>query len=48
MKVIEDLSDMLIEEVLSDMAGDFFGARVEVDSILALFKEYAGDLSKKD
>ncbi len=47
MKPQNDLSDMLVEEVLCDMAENFFGSRVEIDDMLELFEEYAIELKKK-
>ncbi|MFO8084846.1 MAG: hypothetical protein R6U27_11070 [Desulfobacterales bacterium] len=47
MKSFDDLSDMLVEEVMSDMAGSFFGARVEIDDMVELFEEFVKVLEKK-
>lgn len=47
MKPYDDLSDMLVEEVLSDMAGTFFGSRVEIDQMVELFEEFVRELKKK-
>ncbi len=47
MKPITDLTDMLAEEVLGDMAEAFFGARVEIDEKLELFEEYRKALEGK-
>jgi hypothetical protein len=47
MKPSNDLSDMLVEEVMCDMAETFFGSRVEIDEMLELFEEYVEELKKK-
>jgi hypothetical protein len=47
MKPPSDLSDMLVEEVMCDMAQTFFGSRVEIDEMLNLFEEYVKELKKK-
>ena len=47
MKTPSDLSDMLVEEVMYDMAETFFGSRVEIDEMLEIFEEYVGMLKKK-
>jgi hypothetical protein len=47
MKPPSDLSDMLVEEVMCDMAENFFGSRVEIDDMLELFEEYVEELKKK-
>lgn len=47
MNSIDDLSDMLAEEVLSDMAATFFGSRVEIDEMVELFEQYAEELKEK-
>jgi hypothetical protein len=47
MKPPNDLSDMLVEEVMYDMAENFFGSRVEIDDMLELFDEYVEVLKKK-
>ncbi len=47
MKSFDDLSDMLAEEVLGDMAGSFFGARVEIDEMIELFEEFVEALREK-
>jgi hypothetical protein len=47
MKPPNDLSDMLLEEVMYDMAENFFGSRVEIDEMLEIFEEYVEELKKK-
>jgi hypothetical protein len=47
MKPSNDLGDMLVEEVMFDMAETFFGSRVEIDEMLELFEEYVKKLKKK-
>ncbi|CCO24470.1 hypothetical protein [Maridesulfovibrio hydrothermalis] len=46
----KDLSDALTDEVLSDMADSFFGARIDIDEALEYFdmvsKQLAGKLNK--
>jgi hypothetical protein len=46
MKPPNDLSDALVEEVMCDMAENFFGSRVEIDDMLELFEEYVVELKK--
>ncbi|NDV24470.1 hypothetical protein [Desulfovibrio sp. JC022] len=43
----KDLTDALTDEVLSDMADSFFGARVDVDDALELFHEVSEKLHVK-
>ncbi|WP_415712952.1 hypothetical protein [Maridesulfovibrio sp.] len=43
----KDLTDALTDEVLSDMADSFFGARVDVDDALELFHEVSEKLHIK-
>lgn len=43
----KDLTDALTDEVLSDMANTFFGARVDVDDALELFHEVSERLHVK-
>jgi hypothetical protein len=47
MKPSNDLGDILVEEVMCDMAETFFGSRVEIDEMLELFEEYVEELKKK-
>jgi hypothetical protein len=47
MKPPSDLGDMLVEEVMCDMAETFFGSRVEIDEMLELFEKYVEELKKK-
>jgi len=47
MKPTSDLGDILVEEVMCDMAETFFGSRVEIDEMLELFEKYAEELKKK-
>lgn len=47
MKPPSDLSDMLVEEVMCDMAETFFGSRVEIDEMLEIFETYVKELRKK-
>jgi hypothetical protein len=47
MKPPNDLGDMLVEEVMLDMAENFFGSRVEIDEMLELFEKYVEKLKKK-
>jgi hypothetical protein len=47
MKPSNDLSDMLVEEVMCDMAETFFGSRVEIDEMLEIFEEYVEELKQK-
>jgi hypothetical protein len=47
MKPSNDLSDMLVEEVMYDMAETFFGSRVEIDEMLELFEEFVEELKQK-
>ena len=48
MKPPSDLGDILVEEVMCDMAETFFGSRVEIDEMLELFEKYAEELKKKE
>jgi hypothetical protein len=48
MKPSNDLGDILVEEVMCDMAETFFGSRVEIDDMLELFEEYVEELKKKN
>ncbi len=47
MTINENFSDMLAEEVLSDMASAFFGSRVKVDDMLELFNESVEKLKQE-
>jgi len=47
MKPPSDLGDMLVEEVMYDMAETFFGSRVEIDEMLELFEKYVEELKIK-
>lgn len=47
MTINEDFSDMLAEEVLTDMASAFFGSRVKVDEMLEVFDQSVEKLKQK-
>ncbi len=43
----KDLSDALTDEVLSEMADSFFGARIDIDDALEFFHEVSEELNGK-
>lgn len=47
MSTQDDYAKELADEVLSDMAENFFGARKQLDETLDLFREYVAELKKK-
>lgn len=47
MPINDDFTDMLAEEVLTDMAGSFFGSRVKVDEMIELFDQLVQTLKQK-
>jgi hypothetical protein len=47
MSIQDDYAKDLADEVLSDMAENFFGTRKQLDKTIDLFFEYVGELKKK-
>jgi len=47
MSIQDDYAKNLADEVLSDMAENFFGARKQLDETIDLFYEYVAELKKK-
>ncbi|GBC60249.1 hypothetical protein DENIS_1200 [Desulfonema ishimotonii] len=47
MSIKDDFSSSMTDEVLTDMAGKFFGDRKELENKIGIFREYAEALSEK-